>query len=664
MPPAPRTLNIGILAHVDAGKTSLTERLLFDTGTIRRLGSVDDGSTQTDTGAIERQRGITVHSAVAAFRVGDTQVNLIDTPGHSDFVAEVERALGVLDAAVLVLSAVEGVQAQTRVLMRTLREARLPTLVFANKIDRAGARTDALIAEIRRKLTPHAASMTHVRDAGTRAATTEPRTFTDPRFRSALGELLAEHDDTLLARVVDGPEPTPADLSGALADQTAKALVHPVYFGSAIGGQGVDALIAAIVAMAPEPAQNPAPDPAAPPRGTVFAVERDPSSGHKTAYLRLFEGEVTNRQWLTFASPGTRTTHTGRLTALDVVGAGTDDSRTSLAPGNIGKLRGLPDIRVGDHLGRPPARTPRFAAPTLQSVVRPREPGTTQAARLHRALTDLAEQDPLIRARTEPGGAISVLLYGEVQKEVIAATLADAYGIAAVFEPSRTVCTERLTGTGEAVVGMDRGPAPTGHWATVGLRVTPAPYGSGTAFRYETELGALPRAFHQAIEETVHEALRAGCGPHGWAVTDCAVTLVRSGFNSIFSTAGDFRALTRIVLGRAVREAGTTVHEPYRAFELEVPPDTLATVAARLTAMGALIEESRAAGEAWLLRGTVAARLVAAIEQRLPGLTHGEGVWWSRPADERPVTVREPVDAPASDTAPGTAPGKPNDGLA
>ncbi|MFE9532799.1 GTP-binding protein [Streptomyces sp. NPDC006691] len=664
MPTAPRILNIGILAHVDAGKTSLTERLLFDTGTIRRLGSVDDGSTQTDTGAIERQRGITVHSAVAAFRVGDTQINLIDTPGHSDFIAEVERALGVLDAAVLVLSAVEGVQAQTRVLMRTLRETRLPTLVFVNKIDRAGARTDALVADIRRRLTPHAALMTHVRDAGTRAAATSPRTFDDPQFRLAMAELLAEHDDTLLARVVDGPEPTPAELSKALADQTAKALVHPVYFGSAIGGQGVDALIEAIVAMAPEPAPNPARDPATPPRGTVFAVERDPSTGRKTAYLRLFEGEVTNRQYLTFASPGTNATHTGRLTTLEVVGAGTDDSRTPLTPGNIGKLRGLPGVRVGDHLGRPPARAPRFAAPTLQSVVRPREPGTALAARLHRALTDLAEQDPLIRARTEPGGAVSVLLYGEVQKEVIAATLADAYGIEAVFEPSRTVCTERPNRTGEAVVEMDRGPAPTGHWATVGLRVTPAPYGSGTAFRYETELGALPRAFHQAVEETVHETLRAGAGPHGWAVTDCTVTLVRSGFNSIFSTAGDFRALTRIVLGHAVRDAGTTVHEPYRSFELEVPPDSIAAVATLLSSMGALIEESSAAGEAWLLRGTVAARLAAAIEQRLPGLTHGEGVWWSRPADDRPVSVREPVDGTTDDTAPESAPGKPNDRLA
>ncbi|GAA2418734.1 GTP-binding protein [Streptomyces mauvecolor] len=623
-----RTLNIGILAHVDAGKTSLTERLLFDTGTIDRLGSVDAGSTQTDTNAIERQRGITVHSAVASFRVGDTQVNLIDTPGHSDFIAEVERALGVLDGAVLVLSAVEGVQAQTRILMRTLRESRLPTLIFVNKIDRAGARTEALLADIRRRLTPHIVAMTAVRNAGTKAATASPKPY-DTEFTTAVGELLADHDDELLARVVDGPPPTPAELGKALADQTARALVHPVHFGSAIGGQGIEALINAMVTLIPAPQPNPT----APPRGTVFAVERDAATGHKTAYLRLFEGEVKVRQTLTFTTP--TGTHTGRLTSLSIVGA---DPGPALTPGNIGKLRGLPDIRVGDHLGHPGHPNepgPRFAAPTLQSVVRPRDPGTATAARLDAALKDLAEQDPLIRARTEPGGATSVFLYGEVQKEVIAATLADTYGIEAVFEPSRTVHTERPTTTGEFAGEMHRGPAPTGHWATVGLRVEPAPYGSGNTFRYETELGALPRAFHQAVEETVHDALRTG--PLGWAVTDCAVTLVRSGFDSVMSTAGDFRALTRIVLEGALHDAGTTLYEPYRTFELEIPPASLATVTGRLTSLGALIEESAAAAGGWLLRGTVAARRVAAIERRLPGLTHGEAVWWSRPAKDRPA---------------------------
>jgi ribosomal protection tetracycline resistance protein len=159
-------LNLGILAHVDAGKTSLTERLLFAAGVIDQPGSVDDGSTQTDSLALERQRGITIKSAVASFAIGDTTVNLIDTPGHPDFIAEVERVLSVLDGAVLVISAVEGVQPQTRVLMRTLQRLRIPTLLFVNKIDRAGAQYDTLLEAISRRLTPAIVPMGSVHAAG------------------------------------------------------------------------------------------------------------------------------------------------------------------------------------------------------------------------------------------------------------------------------------------------------------------------------------------------------------------------------------------------------------------------------------------------------------------------------------------------------------------
>ncbi|MBI0380415.1 GTP-binding protein, partial [Streptomyces albiflaviniger] len=240
MPSSPRvsrTLNIGVLAHVDAGKTSLTERLLYDAGVIDRLGSVDTGDTQTDTGEIERQRGITVRTAVASLTTGDTQINLIDTPGHSDFIAEVERALGVLDGAVLVLSAVEGVQAQTRVLMKTLRRLRLPVLLFINKIDRAGARDEGLLADIRRALAPHLVPLTTVRELGTRNARVRPRSLDDPGVRAEAAEVLAEIDDAMLARVVDGPPPSAEEVGAALAAGTAAGLAHPVFFGSALSGE-------------------------------------------------------------------------------------------------------------------------------------------------------------------------------------------------------------------------------------------------------------------------------------------------------------------------------------------------------------------------------------------------------------------------------------------
>ncbi|WP_413102800.1 tetracycline resistance ribosomal protection protein Otr(A) [Streptomyces sp. Inha503] len=647
MPSSPRvsrTLNIGVLAHVDAGKTSLTERLLYDAGVIDRLGSVDTGDTQTDTGEIERQRGITVRTAVASLTAGDTQINLIDTPGHSDFIAEVERALGVLDGAVLVLSAVEGVQAQTRVLMKTLRRLRLPVLLFINKIDRAGARDEGLLTDVRRALAPHLVPLTSVRDLGTRNARVRPYSLDDPGVRAEAAEVLAETDDAMLARVVDGPLPSAEEVGAVLAARTADGLVHPVFFGSALSGEGVGALVEGVARLVP-----PAPG-GAEPRGTVFAVERGGSGtggarngrdgrGGRTAYLRLFSGEVTLRQRVTLhrrEPGGALTEHTGQITALEVIGAA-GAARGPLTAGNIARIKGLPGVRVGDRLGpvhEVPSDRRHFAAPSLQTLVRAREPGAAAASRLHTALLDLADQDPLIHARAMPGGATSVLLYGEVQKEIIAATLVQDYGIEADFEPSRPVLVERPSGVGEATREIAR-VGHTGPWATVGLRVEPTERGAGVVFGYETELGALPRAFHNAIEETVYETLFHG--PRGRSVTDCRVVLVRSGFIGPLSTAADFRDLTPVVLGEALERAGWRIYEPYHAFELELPAETLAAVTAHLAAAEADIGESADGATGWLLRGELPARRVHGFERVLPRLTHGEGVWWSRPCADRPL---------------------------
>ncbi|MFI7350952.1 tetracycline resistance ribosomal protection protein Otr(A) [Streptomyces sp. NPDC049936] len=620
------TLNIGILAHVDAGKTSLTERLLFDHGAVDRLGSVDAGDTRTDDGGIERRRGITIRSAVAAFTVGDTQVNLIDTPGHSDFVAEVERALEVLDGAVLLLSAVEGVQARTRVLLRTLRRLRLPTLVFVNKVDRAGARPESLLADVRRLLTPHVAPLTVVTGAGTSGARVVAR---PPDERTA--EALAEVDPDILAALVDGPEPTPHDLATALAARTADGTFHPLYHGSALGGQGVAELVEGLVSLVPA-ASAPAPAASAAPRGTVFAVRPEPGGG-RTAYLRLYDGEVRRRGRLTFLrreADGRTTEVSGRVTRLDVVGGG-----ATLTAGNIAALTVPGGLRVGDRLGDLTDRAPQFAAPTLQTLVRARR--TEQAAPLRSALLALADQDPLLHARPAASGATALLLYGEVQMEVLAATLAEDFGVEAEFTPGRVRFLERPAGTGEAAEEMpwlDH----TRYWATVGLRVEPGPRGSGAVFAYETELGALPRAFHQAVEESVHATLLTG--PAGAAVTDCRVTLIRSGFSSPVSTAADFRGLTPIVLRRALRRAGTVLYEPYHAFEAEIPPDALASVTARLAALGADFTGTTGGDPAWLVTGELPARRVREAELRLPGLTHGEAVWSSRPCTDRPLKRR------------------------
>ena len=247
-----RSLNLGILAHVDAGKTTLTERLLHLAGVIDEPGSVDSGTTQTDALALERRRGITIKAAVVAFPVGDTTVNVVDTPGHPDFIAEVERVLAVLDGAVLVLSAVEGVQPQTRILMRALQRLHVPTLLFINKIDRMGADPRAVLAAVRTRLTSDVLAMGSVTDPGSRAARFRAYDGHDAAFCDRVAAALAEHDDRLLAGYVEGRLGSARQGRAALLEQTRAGVMHPVFAGSAVTGAGVLDLMRGIQTLLPD----------------------------------------------------------------------------------------------------------------------------------------------------------------------------------------------------------------------------------------------------------------------------------------------------------------------------------------------------------------------------------------------------------------------------
>jgi ribosomal protection tetracycline resistance protein len=269
------SLNLGIVAHVDAGKTTLTERLLFETGVSTHIGRVDHGDTVTDADAIERQRGITIRSAVVTFTIGEIKFNLIDTPGHSDFVAEVERALAVLDGAVLVVSAVEGVQAQTRVLIRILERLQIPFLIFANKIDRVGATYDETMAAIREAISSDAVALNQPIDLGSRSSTVRPRDGAG--FLDDLVERIAEYDDQVLRQYLDGGQPvTEQQALAALAGLTSSGKLHPVYFGSALTGIGVADVIDGLSRFLPP--RSASAD--LPLHASVFKIERDPA-GHK-----------------------------------------------------------------------------------------------------------------------------------------------------------------------------------------------------------------------------------------------------------------------------------------------------------------------------------------------------------------------------------------------
>ncbi|SEG89267.1 ribosomal protection tetracycline resistance protein [Actinacidiphila yanglinensis] len=654
------SLNLGILAHIDAGKTSLTERLLHAAGVIDEIGSVDQGSTTTDSLALEKQRGITIKSAVVSFALpgplGGPQVNLIDTPGHPDFIAEVERVLGVLDGAVLVVSAVEGVQPQTRILMRTLRRLRIPTLIFVNKLDRRGADLDRTLDAVRRRLTPDIVPMTGATEQGTRQAAAVPYTAADRGFGDRLVDLLARRDDRLLAAYVDDESAVDhARLRAALAEQTAASLVHPVYAGSAVTGAGTDALIAGIAELLPARC----PDPAAPVAGSVFKMERG-TAGERIAYVRVAAGTVRTRDRLPVHRGGT-TVGEGKVTALSVFDAGTGVRRDTAPAGRIARVWGLGDVRIGDTVGAAPAGPEEhryFAPPSLETVVTARR--TAERGALHAALAQLAEQDPLIDLRRDDvRQEIAVSLYGEVQKEVIQATLAAEFGLDVDFRQTTTIHIERPVGTGAAVEYIAKEETP--FLATVGLRIEPGPVGSGVVFRLGVELGAMPYAFFAAVEDTVRRTLEQGL--HGWRVTDCAVTMTHSGYyprqshahgtfdKSMSSTGADFRGLTPLVLMDALRQAGTVVHEPMHRFRLDLPAEALGTLLPALARLGALPGTPTARDGGYEVEGDIPAARVHDLEQQLPTLTRGEGVLESAFHHYRPVAGAAP-ERPRTDHNP------------
>jgi ribosomal protection tetracycline resistance protein len=603
-----KTLNLGILAHVDAGKTTLTERLLYAAGVIDEVGSVDKGTTRTDTLALEQRRGITIKSAVVSFPVDGVTVNLIDTPGHPDFIAEVERVLSVLDGAVLVVSAVEGVQPQSRILMRALQRLDIPTLLFVNKIDRGGADPERVLDAIEQRLTPEIVPMGSAADLGTREAEFAP-----------FG---------------------PAD--GKLAERARAGELHPVFFGSALTGAGVKEVMGGIAHLLPAGVG----DAEGPLSARVFKIERGPT-GDRIAYARLFSGTVKVRDRV----------DAGKVTAIRVFADGDALQRDEVQAGEIARLWGLAEIQIGDWLGEPRRGVEHyFAPPTFESVVAPADPAYGQ--RLRVALAQLAEQDPLIDVRQDDTrGEISVSLYGEVQREVIEATLAADYGLGVEFRETTPLCIERPIRLGEAVELFNTATNP--FHADLGLHIEPAAPGSGVEVHVDAGVDARDaplyvfktfQGFVEHMDGYVRLALEEGL--LGWQVTDCVVTVTKIGYSSAdgppsrrgpLPTARDLEKLTPLVLMQALEKSGSAVCEPVFRVNAEVPTEAVGPLLAALGRLGAAAGTPSPRGELSVLETALTASHLQELRRRLPGLTGGAGVLESEFAGYQRVAGDPPV---------------------
>jgi len=509
---------------------------------------------------------------------------------------------------VLVVYAVEGVQPQTRILMRALQRLDVPTLLFVNKIDRAGADPEHVLDEIEQRLTPAIVPMGSAEGLGTRAAS----------FASF------------------------GTADGDLAERARAGKLHPVFFGSALTGAGVEEARTGIAQLLPARAGDD--DRAVSAR--VFKIERGPT-GDRIAYTRLFSGMVTVRDRL----------EAGKVTAIRVFADGDAVQRDAVRAHEIAKLWGLADVQIGDWLGEPRGRIEHhFPPPTLEAVVDPADPADGQ--RLRVALGQLAEQDPLIDVRQDDARKeISVSLYGEVQREVIQATLDDEYGLEVSFHDTTTICVERPTGSGEAVEILN---TPTNPFhADLGLRVEPARPDAGIEVLVDRRLD--PRdaplytfktfdAFVEHMGEYVRLALAEGL--YGWQVTDCVVTVTKIAYSLAdgppsrrgpMPTARDMKRLVPLVLMQALEQGGSVVCEPVFRIAAEVPTEAIGALLAALGRLGAGATTPTARGELSVVEATLSASHVQELRRRLPGLTGGEGTLDSEFAGYRPVAGEPPT---------------------
>ena len=630
-------LNLGIVAHVDAGKTSLTERLLYEAGAVAQLGSVDAGTTRTDPMELERRRGITIRAAVTSIALGDLTVNLLDTPGHPDFIAEVERSLAVLDAAVLVVSSVEGVQPQTVAIWRALRRIGVPTVFFLNKVDRRDADVDRVVAQLHRRLAAHPVVLTTVTAQGGR----EARVRTVRLDAEPVVEAVAEVDDAVAARWLTGEPLRERDMRRAIRHAVRRSALTPVAYGSAITGAGLPQLRRILAELLPR-----GPQPAGALAGTVFAVDRDAHG--RRAWLRLWSGQLRVRDRVQVA--GTRPQTVTQIAVVEPAGV---PVRLSASAGQIAAVRGL-SARIGQHVGDPPRRSAyRFPPPTRQALVEPVDPA--QRTAMFAGLAELADEDPLVDLRIDDHQQQAVIrLHGEVQKEVLAALLADRYGVRVRFSGTLTACIERVAGTGAAEDRVRERGNP--YLAGLGLRVEAAPVGHGIEFRPGVEPGRLPPAFVAAAQEGVRNALRQG--RHGWPVTDCTVTMTSSQYwprqsrphqkfdKSISTVAADFRNLAPVVVAAALRQAGTRVCQPIERFDVNVPHAAVDAVLALLGRVGAVVRDSATAGDHLDVRGTLPSARVPQVVAALPDLTGGEAVLTTHFDHYAPITGADPPVLP------------------
>jgi elongation factor G len=622
-----RIRNIGIIAHIDAGKTTTTERVLYYTGRTHRMGSVDDGTTVTDWMEQERERGITIQAAAITCYWREHQINIIDTPGHIDFTAEVQRSLRVLDGGVVIFDAVAGVEPQSETVWRQADRYYVPRVCYVNKMDRIGADFFRTVDMIRERLRanplpiqiPIGAESSFqgvvdllemrglvwlVDDLGAKPQGGDiPPELMDVALaaRDELVERLAETDDELTIKYLEGEEITSDELRRALRQATLAREVTPVLCGSSLRNKGVQPLLDAIVDYLPSPIDVPpitgvnpytekeeqrSADDGQPLAALVFKIQTDPYVG-RLAYFRVYSGWLKAGAAVANATKG-RKERIGRLLRMH---ADHREEIKEIHAGDIAATLGLKSTFTGETLCAPSGpiilESITFPEPVISVAIEPRT--TADQDKMSQALTRLAEEDPTFQVRVDENtGQTLISGMGELHLEVLVDRMLREFKVSANVGKPRVAYRETITQSVLSEGRFVRQTGGRGHYGHVVLRLEPLGPGEGFAFVDASRGGVIPKEFIPAIEEGAREAMESGVLA-GYPLVDLQATLVDGSYHEVDSSELAFKVAGSIALRDGVQEAGPVLLEPVMEAEIVAPEEFVGEVVGDLNARRAQI---------------------------------------------------------------------------
>ena len=664
--PLERYRNIGVIAHIDAGKTTTTERILFYTGKTYRLGSVDDGTTVTDWMEQERERGITIVSAAVSAEWKGYQVNIIDTPGHIDFTAEVQRSLRVLDGGVVIFDAVQGVEPQSETVWRQADRYGVPRICFVNKMDRVGASYERTIESIRDRLGANPLTMQiplgfeatfhGVVNVLEQTATVwdddlgkEPKQVEIPdelkgqaeEARAQLVERIAELDDELTVKYLEGEEISLDELKAALRRSVITGKSTPVFCGSSLKNKGTQILLDAVIDYLPSPVDIPAvqgidadneeeiielpADDSAPMSALVFKIVTDPYVG-RLAYFRVYSGVINQGSMVLNTSKGKRE-RIGRLIRMY---ADRREDITEVRAGDIGAVLGFKETFTGDTLcdnKKVVLENITFPEPVISIAIEPKS--TADQDKMGEALRKLSEEDPTFRVRSDENTGQTIISgMGELHLDVLVDRMLREFKVQANVGRPRVAYRESITRPVEKISHKyAKQTGGRGQYGHVVISLEPGERGSGVLFENKIVGGAIPKEYIPAVEKGIKESADSGVLA-GYPVVDMKVSLFDGSFHEVDSSEMAFKIAASMAFKEGVQKGGPVLLEPMMKVEVVVPEDYLGDIIGQVNSRrGNVLGMEMRPGNAQAIRAMVPLAEMFGYATELRSATQGRGVF-------------------------------------